>query len=54
MIFLRNYFLSTTDGLDVLSIIHEVNRAISEGNAKEGLATIIVPSPGGALTIMET
>jgi len=53
MIFLRNYFLNTTDGLDVHSIVHEVNRAIREGDAKEGLATIIVPAAGGGLTIVE-
>jgi len=53
MIFLRNYFVNTTDKPDVFSVIHEVNRTIRESKAKEGLATILVPAPGGAITIIE-
>lgn len=53
MIFLRNYFVNTTDKTDVLSVIHEVTRTIREANATEGLLTIIVPAPGAALTIIE-
>lgn len=53
MIFLRNYFLNTTDKVDVMPIIHEVMRTIRESQAKDGLATIMVPEPGGAVTIIE-
>jgi len=53
MIFHRNYFLGTTDKIDVLSIIHEINRAIRESKATNGLAIIMVPAPGAAVTIIE-
>lgn len=53
MIFLRNYFLNTTDKVDVMSVIHEVMRTIRESRAQEGLVTIVVPAPGGAVTIIE-
>jgi len=53
MIFLRNYFINTTDKLDVKTIIHEVNGAIREAKATEGLATIVVPAPAGALAVIE-
>ncbi len=53
MIFLRNYFINTTSGLDVLSIVHEVGRAIRESSVSEGLVTVSVPAPGGALAILE-
>ena len=53
MILLRNYFVGTTDGIDVKSVIHEINRTLREANAKEGLVTVVVPHPGGALAILE-
>ncbi|MBN1283126.1 MAG: YjbQ family protein [Proteobacteria bacterium] len=45
--------MNTTSGIDVLSVIHETNRAIREANAQDGLVTIIVPEPGAALAILE-
>ncbi len=53
MIFFRNYFIPTTSEVDVRSIIHEVNRALREAGASEGLVTVSVPAPGGAITIIE-
>ncbi len=53
MILLKNYFINTTDQVDVISIIHEVNRAIREANVANGLATVVVSQAGGALTILE-
>jgi thiamine phosphate synthase YjbQ (UPF0047 family) len=53
MIFLRNYFLNTTDRIDVLSIIHEVNRTIRESTIKDGMVLVTIPQPGGALAILE-
>lgn len=54
MILLKNFFVNTTEDIDVISIIHETNRAIAEAAVPEGLASIIVPAPGGALAIIET
>ncbi len=53
MIFLRNYFIATTDAVDVLSVVHEVNRTIRESSVLEGQATIVVPEPGAGLVIAE-
>lgn len=53
MIFLRNYFVNTTDDVDVISVIHETNRAIREAGLSEGLVTILVPGPGAGVAIIE-
>lgn len=53
MIFIKNYFVDTTEDIDVTSIIHEVNRTIREANATEGFATVIVPAGGAGITIIE-
>lgn len=53
MISLKNYFVNTTEDVDVLTVIHEVNRTIKESTIVDGVATIIVPEPGGALAVME-
>lgn len=53
MIFLRNYFIDTTNSVDVISIIHEVGRTIRESNIKDGFVNILVPAPGGGLAILE-
>ncbi|MFH1873826.1 MAG: YjbQ family protein [Pseudomonadota bacterium] len=53
MIFLKNYFVDTTDDVDVISVIHEINRAIREANVPAGVATIVVAEPGGAITVLE-
>lgn len=53
MIFHRNYFFNTTSKVDVMSVIHEVNRAIRESGVKDGLAIAYLPEAGGALTIIE-
>lgn len=53
MIFLRNYFIGTTDQVDIKSIIHEVNRTLRESGAKDGLIVISVPEHGAGLAICE-
>lgn len=53
MILLKNFFVNTTEDIDVISIIHEINRAIAEAAIPEGLASVVVPAPGGALVIIE-
>jgi len=52
MILLKNYFINTTKDVDVISIIHDVNYAIRDSGAEEGLATVTVPGPGAAVTII--
>jgi len=53
MILLKNYFVSTTEDVDVMTIVHEVNRTIKESTIVEGVVTVMVPEAGGALAIME-
>ena len=53
MIFLKNYFVNTTGGVDVISIIHEINYCVKDSKIPDGLVTVIVPAPGAALTILE-
>ena len=53
VILLKNYFIGTTKDLDVVSVIHEIRRTILEANVPDGVATVTVPAPGGAVTIIE-
>lgn len=53
MILLKNYFVNTTEDVDVMTIIHEVDRTIREAGATEGTVTIVVPEAGAALAIIE-
>jgi len=53
MILLKNYFVNTTDGVDVLTVIHEVQRTIREAGATEGTVTVIVPEAGAALAVIQ-
>jgi len=53
MILLKNYFVNTTEEVDVMTVIHEVNRTIREANATEGAVTITVPESGAALAIVQ-
>jgi thiamine phosphate synthase YjbQ (UPF0047 family) len=53
MIFLKNYFVTTTEKVDVLGIVHEINRTIKESNITEGLVVVIVPEAGAGLSIFE-
>lgn len=53
MILLKNYFVNTTDGVDVMTVIHEINRTIKESGATDGIVTIAVPQSGAALALVE-
>ena len=53
MIFLRNYFVATTEKVDVISVIHEVNRALREAAIPDGVVTVVVPGPGAGVTAVE-
>jgi len=53
MIFLKNYYTRTTDKVDVISIHADVMYAVRDSEATEGLATIIAPAAGAAITIIE-
>jgi thiamine phosphate synthase YjbQ (UPF0047 family) len=53
MIFLKNYFVNTSEGVDVISTLHEINRSIRESGIVEGTVNVIVPEAGGGLAVME-
>ena len=53
MIFLKNYFVNTTDQVDVISVLHEVNYTVKDSKIPDGLVTVVVTEPGGAVTILE-
>ncbi len=52
MILLKNYFVNTTEGVDVVTVLHEVNRTIAEAAASEGQVNIMVPESGAALALI--
>lgn len=53
MILLKNFFINTTKEIDVVSIIHEINRTVRETGLADAAVTVSVPAPGGALTVIE-
>lgn len=53
MIFLKNYFVSTTGQTDITPIIHDVRFAIRDSQMKEGLVTITLPEEGASLVIAQ-
>lgn len=53
MIFLKSYFVNTTAEVDFLPITSDVNYAIRDGQGKDGLVTIVVPSGRAAITVFE-
>jgi thiamine phosphate synthase YjbQ (UPF0047 family) len=53
MILLKNFFVDATKGLDLLKIIHEVRRVVKEGNTENGSVTVVIPSPGAGLAVLD-
>jgi len=53
MILIRNFFVDTTKGLDLIKIVHEVRRVVKEANTENGTATIVVPNPGAGVAILD-
>lgn len=51
MIFLKNYFVTSTKGTDVIPIIHDVRFAIRDSQMKEGLVTVTLPDQGASLVV---
>lgn len=53
MILLKNFYVNTSAEIDVISVIHEVNRAIRESQIHEGTVNVITPAAGAGITIIE-
>lgn len=51
MIFLKNYFVDTTEKTDCIPIIHDVRFAIRDSQMKEGLVTITLPAGEAGLVL---
>src|SRR3990167_8777569 len=53
MLLIRNFFVDTTKGLDLLKIIHEVRRVVKEANTENGTVTVVIVNPGAGLAILD-
>ncbi len=53
MIFLRNYYVNTTQKTDVLVISHDVKRAVRESGIPSGVVTVLVPGATAGVAILE-
>ncbi|MDO8527544.1 MAG: hypothetical protein Q7T03_07655 [Deltaproteobacteria bacterium] len=51
MVFLKNYFVGTTQEIDFIPIIHDVRFAVHDSQIADGLATIGVPESGASLLV---
>jgi thiamine phosphate synthase YjbQ (UPF0047 family) len=54
MILTKNFYIDATKGLDLLRVIHEVRRVVKEANTENGVVTVVIPSPGAAVAVLET
>jgi len=52
MLFFKKYYVNTTEEVDAKSIIHDLQYAIQDSKAPEGLLTVIVPDSGAGLAII--
>lgn len=50
--FSKRYYVNTTEEVDVISIIHELEYALRDSKGPEGLLTAIVPHPGAGLVVI--
>jgi len=53
MIFFKRFYLNTTAQIDFIKVTSEVKFAIRDSRAANGLATVLVPKGGAALTVIE-
>jgi secondary thiamine-phosphate synthase enzyme len=53
VIFLRNYYVTTTQKTDILVISHDVKRAVRESGIQSGAVHIIVPGATAGVTLLE-
>lgn len=51
MIFLKNYFVSTSKEIDFIPIIHDIRFCIRDSKIKEGLITLTLPEEGAFFLI---
>lgn len=54
MIFLRNYYVNTTQKTDVLVITHDVKRAVRESGIPSGTVNILIPGATAGVTLLES
>lgn len=54
MIFLKKYYVNTTDQWDCLPITHEVRYAVRDAQIPAGVVTVLVSGPGAGVTIGES
>ncbi len=50
---MKNFYVDTTKGLDVLNVVHEIRGVVRETKMQDGNVTIVVPDPGAAVVAME-
>jgi len=53
VIFLRNYYVNTTQKTDVLVVSHDIKRAVREANIPSGLVTVFIPGATAGIAILE-
>ena len=52
MLFTKKYYVNVTEGVDVISVIHDLKYAVRDSKSSEGLLTAIIPDAGAGLVLM--
>ena len=53
MILIKNFYIDTSKGVDLIKIGHEVRQVVTEAKADNGIVTIMTPLGGAAVAVME-
>lgn len=53
MFLLRNFFVNTTAGIDIVNISHEIRSVLRESKVEKGTMTLLVPQEGAGVVALE-
>ncbi len=53
MIVVKNFYIDTSKGMDLINIGHEVRQVVREAKADNGMVTVMSPFGGAAVAVME-
>lgn len=53
MSYSQRFYVNCTDKIDLLTITHDVKRAVADAKVKQGLCCILVPLSTGGVTLLE-
>ena len=53
MILVKQFYVNTTNGVDLIKVSHEVRQVVQSMKGDQGWVVVMAPSPGAGLVVME-